>query len=82
MYGLAENDLNDKYLPNMWKIKHLYSKSKTIIYMQFDPDNKVVQPCDEGMELEGQGKKDEARHPFQKAWEMAVNDFEKFTSEH
>lgn len=25
--------------------------------MQFDPNNKVVQLCTEGMELEGQGKK-------------------------
>lgn len=50
--------------------------------MQFDPNNKVVQLCAEGMELEGQGKKNEALQLFQRAWKMATNDFEKFTSAH
>lgn len=50
--------------------------------MQFDPNNKVVKLCAEGMELEGQGKKNEALQLFQKAWSIATNDFEKFTSAH
>lgn len=50
--------------------------------MQFDPNNKVVQLCAEGMELEGQGKKNEALQLFQRAWNIATNDFEKFTSAH
>lgn len=50
--------------------------------MHFDPNNKVVQLCAEGMELEGQGKKNEALQLFQRAWNIATNDFEKFTSAH
>ncbi|WP_218962163.1 hypothetical protein [Sphingobacterium sp. 1.A.4] len=34
------------------------------------------------MELEGQGKKNEALQLFQRAWNIATNDFEKFTSAH
>ncbi len=50
--------------------------------MQFDSNNKVVKLCAEGMELEGQGKKNEALQLFQRAWNIATNDFEKFTSAH
>lgn len=50
--------------------------------MQFDPNNEVVKLCAEGMELEGQGKKKEALQLFQKAWNKANNDFEKFISAH
>jgi len=34
------------------------------------------------MELEGEGKKEEALKTFQQAWDEATNDFEKFTSAH
>ncbi len=50
--------------------------------MQFDPNNKIVKLCAEGMELEGQGRKKEALKLFQQAWYEATNDLEKFTSAH
>ena len=50
--------------------------------MQFDPDNKVIQLCAEGMALEGEGKPDKAGRLFLKAWNEATNDFEKFTAAH
>jgi rifampin ADP-ribosylating transferase len=52
------------------------------IEMQFDTNNKIVKLCAQGMELEGEGKKEEALKIFQQAWEEATNDFEKFTSAH
>ena len=50
--------------------------------MQFDNNNVVVKLCAEGMLLEGQGKDNEARDLFNKAWTLATNDFEKFTAAH
>lgn len=50
--------------------------------MEFDQDNKIVQICAAGMELEGQGKWEEASHQFQQAWHIATTDFEKFTAAH
>jgi len=50
--------------------------------MQFDPNNKIVKLCALGMNLEGEGKKEEALKIFQQAWEEATNDFEKFTAAH
>jgi tetratricopeptide (TPR) repeat protein len=50
--------------------------------MQFDANNKVVKLCAEGMELEGQGRKEDALKLFQQAWDEAADDFEKFTSAH
>jgi tetratricopeptide (TPR) repeat protein len=50
--------------------------------MQFDKDNKIVKLCAQGMNLEGEGKKEEAGLLFMKAWDEATNDFEKFTSAH
>ncbi len=50
--------------------------------MQFDPDNKVVKLCTEGMSLEGEGKPHEAADLFNKAWNVATTDFEKFTAAH
>ena len=50
--------------------------------MQFDTNNKIVKLCARGMELEGEGKKEEALKTFQQAWDEATNDFEKFTSAH
>lgn len=50
--------------------------------MKFDPNNKIVKLCAEGMELEGQGRNNEALKLFQQAWNEATNDFEKFTSAH
>lgn len=50
--------------------------------MHFDPDNKVVKLCAEGMGLEGEGKPLEAADVFNKAWNIATTDFEKFTAAH
>ncbi|NNV57346.1 rRNA adenine methyltransferase [Limnovirga soli] len=50
--------------------------------MEFNQDNKVVQLCAAGMELEGQGKLIEANNRFEEAWNFASTDFEKFTAAH
>jgi rifampin ADP-ribosylating transferase len=50
--------------------------------MQFDPDNKIVKLCARGMELEGEGKNEEASKVFLQAWEQASGDKEKFTAAH
>lgn len=50
--------------------------------MKFDPNNPVIQLCATGMQLEAQGKIDEASASFQKAWQLATNDFERFTAAH
>jgi rifampin ADP-ribosylating transferase len=50
--------------------------------MQFDPNNKIVKLCAQGMSLEGEGKPEEAGKMFQQAWNESSNDFEKFTSAH
>jgi len=50
--------------------------------MQFDPNNKIVKLCARGMELEGEGKNDEASKVFLEAWEQASDDKEKFTAAH
>jgi len=50
--------------------------------MQFDPNNKVVKLCAEGMQAEAEGKIEEAHALFQQAWDIAENDFEAFTAAH
>jgi tetratricopeptide (TPR) repeat protein len=50
--------------------------------MQFDPNNHVIALCIQGMEMEGQGKPEEAAALFLKAWNEATNNFEKFTAAH
>jgi hypothetical protein len=50
--------------------------------MQFDPNNKIVKLCTQGMSLEGEGKPEEASNMFLQAWNESSNDFEKFTSAH
>jgi hypothetical protein len=46
--------------------------------MEFSPTNPIVQRCLQGMAMEDQGKPEEAAAIFQKAWNEATNDFEKF----
>jgi len=46
--------------------------------MEFSPAHPIVQRCLQGMELEEQGKPEEAGHRFLLAWNEATNDFEKF----
>ena len=50
--------------------------------MEFNQDNKVVQLCAAGMELEGQGKLAEAINRFEEAWNFTSTDFEKFIAAH
>jgi len=50
--------------------------------MQFDPENKVIKLCVDGMNAEARGAHDEAMRLFQSAWDQSVNDFERFTSAH
>jgi tetratricopeptide (TPR) repeat protein len=50
--------------------------------MQFDPNNKVIQLCAKGMDMETNQKPDEAQALFLQAWDEATNDFEKFTAAH
>jgi tetratricopeptide (TPR) repeat protein len=50
--------------------------------MQFDPNNKIVKLCAQGMEMEGKGNPEEASKHFLQAWNEATNDFEKFTAAH
>jgi hypothetical protein len=48
--------------------------------MEFDPRNVVIKLCVQGMDMEGQGKPEEASKIFLQAWNEATNDFEKFTA--
>jgi tetratricopeptide (TPR) repeat protein len=50
--------------------------------MEFDTNNSIVKLCAQGMELEGEGKKEEALKIFKLAWDEAATDFEKFTAAH
>ncbi len=50
--------------------------------MQFDPENKVVELCAEGMQAEAEGNAEKAHALFQQAWDIAENDFEAFTAAH
>ena len=50
--------------------------------MEFSPFNHVVKLCLQGMEMEEQGKPEEAGKLFQQAWNEATNDFEKFLAAH
>lgn len=50
--------------------------------MEFNQDNKVVQLCAKGMELEGHGNLTEANNLFAEAWNVAITDVEKFTAAH
>ena len=50
--------------------------------MEFDQNNKVIQLCARGMELEGHGQPADARDVFYEAWEAATTDVEKFTAAH
>jgi len=50
--------------------------------MQFEPDNKIVKLCAKGMDLEGEGKNEEASKVFLQAWEQAGDDKERFTAAH
>lgn len=48
--------------------------------MEFDPNNKIIKLCLQGMEMEDKTKPEEAGKLFLQAWNEATNDFEKFTA--
>lgn len=50
--------------------------------MLFDPENPIIKLCAHGMELEGEGKAEEASSIFNRAWEQASNDLDKFMAAH
>ena len=50
--------------------------------MLFEPDNKIVKLCAQGMDLEGEGKNEDASKVFLQAWKQASDDKEKFTAAH
>ena len=50
--------------------------------MQFYPNNKIIQLCAQGMEMEAKQNPQEAKALFLQAWDQATNDFEKFTAAH
>ena len=50
--------------------------------MNFDPKNKIIQICAQGMQMEAEQKQQEAKALFLQAWGEANNDFEKFVAAH
>ena len=48
--------------------------------MEFNPSNKVIKLCIQGMDFEGKGEPEEAKRLFLHAWDESTNDFEKFTA--
>ena len=48
--------------------------------MEFDPRNRVIQLCVQGMGMEEKGEPEEAKKLFLQAWNGSTNDFEKFTA--
>ena len=50
--------------------------------MEFDPENPIVKLCASGMDMEGQGRPDEAAKLFLRAWNESTSDFEKFIAAH
>jgi rifampin ADP-ribosylating transferase len=50
--------------------------------MEFDPKNKVINLCVQGMDMEEKSKPEEGSRLFLQAWNEATNDFEKFTAAH
>lgn len=50
--------------------------------MEFNPNNKVIKRCIQGIGLEERGDPEEAGKLFLQAWNEATSDFEKFTAAH
>ena len=50
--------------------------------MQFDSENAINQLCARGIQLEGEGKPEEAVKLFSQAWDQASNEIEKLTASH
>jgi tetratricopeptide (TPR) repeat protein len=47
-----------------------------------DPDNPVVSFCARGMSAESEGREDEAKELFERAWEAATDDYEACVAAH
>src|SRR5437868_5550797 len=58
------------------------SVGNNLLIMDFNPNNKIIKLCIQGMQLEAEGKPEEASRLFLQAWNEATNDFEKFTAAH
>lgn len=50
--------------------------------MAFDPENKIVKLCADGMAAEGRGQMELAMTLFRQAWDESSDDFDRFTSAH
>lgn len=50
--------------------------------MTVDPNNPVVKLCAEGMQAEGEGRKEAARDLFARAWEMRQDDLDACIAAH
>jgi tetratricopeptide (TPR) repeat protein len=50
--------------------------------MEFNPHNKIIKLCLQGMAMEEKGNPEEASMLFLQAWNESTNDFEKFTAAH
>ena len=50
--------------------------------MEFSPKNNVVKLCLQGMNFEENGRQEEAKNIFLRAWDEAASDFEKFIAAH
>jgi hypothetical protein len=48
--------------------------------MDFNPNNHIIKLCIQGMQMEAEGKPEEASRLFVQAWNEATHDFEKFTA--
>jgi hypothetical protein len=48
--------------------------------MEFDPSNKIIQLCVQGIQMEEKGQPEEASRIFLQAWNESTNDFEKYTA--
>lgn len=59
-----------------------FAPYETISTMLFDPNNKIVKLCAEGMEFEGKGEHEKAHQQFVRAWEESTNNLEKFIAAH
>jgi hypothetical protein len=50
--------------------------------MTIDPNNPVVRLCADGMQAEGEGRLDDARALFARAWETSTSDYEACIAAH
>lgn len=50
--------------------------------MEFDPNNRIIRLCIQGLDTTGKGGSEEAGQLFLQAWNEASNDFEKFIAAH